>query len=134
MPEELVGEFILKCGDNAGRVWAILNEKGPLRQKEIQDKSRLNNIDFHTAVGWLARENKISKDSEGVYKLDATNLTSLIGTNAGRVWKTIDIWGEIEFNSIKRLTDVTDEEVYSALGWLAREHKVDTDNNRYILK
>jgi len=135
MSEELKEGFKINFGENAGKIWSTLNENGPLKEREIKSITQLDDIDFHTAVGWLARENKISKDDEGVYKLDNTNLTPLIGTNAGRIWKIIDIWGEMEFPSIKRLADEDDSNVYSAIGWLAREEKIEfNEKKRYTLK
>jgi len=135
MSEELTEGFKISFGENAGKIWSTLNENGPLKEREIKSITQLDDIDFHTAVGWLARENKISKDDEGVYKLDNTNLTPLIGTNAGRIWKIIDIWGEMEFPSIKRLADEDDSNVYSAIGWLAREEKIEfNEKKRYTLK
>jgi len=134
MPEEFVGGFKINYGENAEKIWSTLDEKGPLKETELKNIAQLNDIDFHTAVGWLARENKIYKDDEGFYKLDNTNLTHSIGANAGRIWKIIDIWGEMEFPSIKRLTDKDDSEVYSAIGWLAREGKIEFNEKRYTLK
>jgi hypothetical protein len=135
MSEEYEGGLKINYGEIAGKVWSTLNEKGPLKEKELKEISQLDNIDFHIAIGWLARENKISKDNEGFYKLDNTNLTRSIGTKAGKIWKIIDIWGEMEFPSIKRLTDENDSEVYSAIGWLARENKIElNEKKRYTLK
>ena len=135
MLEDSTGEFKTKYGENAGKIWAALNEKAPLRKQDLLEITQLNDSDFHIGVGWLAREDKILEDSEGCYKLDNTNLTSIIGANAGRIWKIMDIWGEVEFSTIKRLTDVDDEEVYSALGWLAKEDKICVDEKqRYTLK
>ena len=134
MPEEFVGGFKINYGENAEKIWSTLDERGPLKETELKNIAQLNDIDFHTAVGWLARENKIYKDDEGFYKLDNTNLTHSIGANAGRIWKIIDIWGEMEFPSIKRLTDKDDSEVYSAIGWLAREGKIEFNEKRYTLK
>jgi len=135
MLEDSLEEFKTNYGDNAGKIWTVLNQKGPLTKEELQKTTHLQNNEFNIGVGWLARENKILKDEQGYYKLDNTNLTPIIGANAGRIWKIMDIWGEVEFSTIKRLTDSDEEEVYSAIGWLAKEDKIQIDTNkRYTLK
>jgi len=40
----------------------------------------------------------------------------------------MDIWGEVNISTIKRLADIDDKETYSALGWLAREDNSYIDN------
>ena len=129
-----MGDLTTKFGSNAGKIWLALNEKGILNKEEILKTTRLDENEFHTGIGWLARENKIAKDQD-FYKLDQTNLELEIGTHAGQIYKIIDIWQDIDFDSIKKLTNLSDYEVHAALGWLAREDKIKIDeNNRYILK
>ena len=128
-------EVTTKFGESAGKIWAVLNEKGILHKDEIIEKSDLKEEDFHTGIGWLARENKISKIQENCFKIDNTNLEKEIGTHAGRVYKILDIWGDVDYTTIQRLSDLQDNEVRSALGWLAREDKIVLDKNkRYTLK
>ncbi len=129
-----MGDLTTKFGSNAGKIWLALNEKGILNKEEILKTTRLDENEFHTGIGWLARENKIAKDQD-FYKLDQTNLELEIGAHAGQIYKIIDIWQDIDFDSIKKLTNLSDYEVHAALGWLAREDKIKIDeNNRYILK
>ena len=87
--------------------------------------TNLKNDDFYGAVGWLARENKIYKEKR-TYKLGITNLTSVIGTNAGKVWDILNKRNEIDVSSIVRLSKISKNDCYSALGWLAREGKITT--------
>ena len=135
MMEDYTGGIYTKFGENAGKIWIALNGKNPLCKKDVMEIAHLTDSDFHTAVGWLARENKIAKDDKGCYKLDTTNLTSKIGITAGRVWKIMDIWGDVEFSTITRLADVDSEDVYTALGWLARENKIRiNEKQKYDLK
>ena len=97
--------------------------------------TQLNDDDFFTGVGWLAKENKISKEDKDCFKLDVSNLDSEIGAQAGRVWKILDIWGDADFTTIKRLSDLDDNEVHCALGWLAREDKISiNEKQRYKIK
>ena len=46
-------------GDNAGKVWTILNENGETLFNEIKKSTKLNSEDLLLAIGWLAREGKI---------------------------------------------------------------------------
>jgi len=122
-------------GINAGQIWSVLNEKGNLKKDELLKETSLNESDFHAAVGWLARENKISCYDEDYFKLEETNLEAEIGEYAGRVWNLLDIWNEIDFESMKTLSNLDDNQVYSALGWLAREDKIKiNDANHFTLK
>lgn len=124
-----------KFGDNAGKIWSVLNEKGCLKKDEIINTIKIDEIEFHSAVGWLARENKISKENEDCFKLDNTNLEKEIGSHAGKIWKILDIWGDVDFETIKRLSDLNDVQVNAAIGWLAREDKIlINEKKRFNLK
>ena len=123
-----------KYGDNAGRIWSVLSEKGCLKKDDIITLTKLDEKDFHAGLGWLARENKVSFHDD-CFRIDNTNLESEIGSHAGRVWKILDIWGDVDYDSMKRLSDLDDEELNAALGWLAREDKILFDKkNRFNLK
>jgi len=130
-----VRNTIEEYGCNAGKIWEALNQKGPLTKKKIIELTNLNDKDFFVGLGWLARENKVSKEKRNKYKLDKTNLTGEIGKIAGRIWKIIDIWEEVDMSSIKKLSDAEEEQIYSGIGWLAREDKINlTDDQKYRLK
>ena len=83
----------------------------------------------NVAVGWLARENKICKDGE-LYRLDATNLTFEIGGNAGKIWYVLNTEKKVNIPHIMKLTQMNKREACSALGWLARENKVQLNIRR----
>jgi hypothetical protein len=122
-------------GQNAGKIWVVLSEKGPLLKDNIQQFTKLNDEDFYAGVGWLARENKIMLDEKDQYKLSNTNLTKKIGSSAGRIWKILDIWDEADITTMKRLAGVEESSVHLALGWLAREDKICLDEKeKFILK
>ena len=128
-------DITTKYGDNAGRIWSVLNEKGCLKKDDIITMTKLNEKDFHAGLGWLARENKVSRHEDDCFRIDNTNLDSEIGSHAGRVWKILDIWGDVDYDSMKRLSDLDDKELHAALGWLARENKILYDGkNRFNLK
>jgi len=122
-------DIINSFGKNAGKVWRTLDSNGPLPEDKVTKKTSLKKDDFYSAVGWLARENKICIDG-GTYKLGKTNLASKIGKDAGMVWKVLDIWEDAGIKSISRLTHIDEKEIYSALGWLAREDKIDARLNK----
>jgi hypothetical protein len=112
-----------------------LNEEGCITKRKILKITRLDEDSFHSGIGWLAKENKIYKEDKDCFKLDNTNLETEIGAYAGKVWKILDIWGDADYRTIKRLSDLKDNEVHAALGWLAREDKICVDEkHRYNLK
>lgn len=50
-----------------------------------------------------------------------------IGTNAGTVWVALNEAEALGIKQIKKITKLKDKEVFAALGWLAREGKVNID-------
>lgn len=48
-----------KIGENAGKVWHVLNEGRELSIPELSRRIDLSHEDATLAIGWLARENKI---------------------------------------------------------------------------
>lgn len=117
-------DIISSFEQSVEKVWKTLDLKGPLSENKIIKGGKLKNNMFYTAVGWLARENKIFKD-DIIYRLGETNLTPKIGMDAGKVWKVLDTWGEVDVTSIARLARIEEKGVFSAIGWLAREGKID---------
>lgn len=47
-------------GINAGYIWRLLDEKGALCIDEISEYTDFKLIYIYSALGWLARENKIN--------------------------------------------------------------------------
>ena len=107
----------------AGKIWSALSIYGPLEKTSLIDNTKLNLDDFFIGIGWLARENKISKEMN-YYKLDNTNLTDEIGEKAGKIWKYLELKGPADINSILKSIEMKKEEAYSAIGWLSREKKI----------
>lgn len=50
-----------------------------------------------------------------------------IGFNAGKVWTVLHENGRLNLKDVKKQTKLTEKEIYAALGWLAREHKVEIE-------
>jgi len=48
-----------------------------------------------------------------------------IGLVAGKVWRTLETKGEVSLPQLPKLLKEKETTVYQALGWLAREGKVD---------
>jgi len=111
-------------GDRAGTIWQILQNHGPLSETELLDLTHLTEPQLYAAIGWLARENKIRKE-HNLYMLGETNLVPFIGKDAGKIWLALEIWGEIDVQSLSRLSRIVEHDVFTAVGWLAREGKVD---------
>lgn len=114
---------IEQFGRNAGRLWEMLNACGPLSEAQLMEFTSLRSYEFYVAVGWLARENKIVKD-DTLYRLDKTNLTFEIGGNAGKIWNALRTQREADIPHISKLTQMKMSDAYCALGWLARENKI----------
>lgn len=55
--------------------------------------------------------------------------TEVIGTYAGAVWEALNGNGTLTVKQLKKATKLKDKEVFAALGWLAREGKVEIAAN-----
>jgi hypothetical protein len=124
-------------GKIAGRIWRTLDKYGPITERNLFRKIRLNKNDLYAGIGWLARENKISKDGS-YYKLSETNLTEKIGVDACKIWDTLNNYRDINVSSIAKISQLNTEDACTALGWLAREDKItinyENKETRYNLK
>lgn len=50
--------------------------------------------------------------------------TETIGQNAGLVWEALNLGEALGTKQLKKMTKLKDKELYAALGWLAREGKI----------
>ncbi len=50
-------------GTNAGIIWNLLNNNQKWSIQQLRDVSGLSEKEVYTAIGWLARENKIEMDN-----------------------------------------------------------------------
>ena len=119
-----LSDIVTLFGEQAGTVWRTLHEKGPLSASDLLSFTQLTDQQLHTAIGWLARENKIRKENN-TYLLGETNLVLSIGKDAGKIWRTLEIWGEVDPLSLSRLSRIVEQDVFTAVGWLAREGKIE---------
>ena len=47
-----------------------------------------------------------------------------IGTDAGNIWKILDMQGAKSVKDLKKAAKLNDKEIFAAIGWLAREEKL----------
>lgn len=47
-----------------------------------------------------------------------------IGNNAGTVWQALSTADAMGLKQLKKVTKLKDKEVFAAIGWLAREGKI----------
>ena len=62
----------------------------------------------------------------------------VIGLNAGKVWEALSTADAMGVKQLKKVTKLKDKELFAALGWLAREDKIeiavdDEDEKEYIV-
>ena len=50
--------------------------------------------------------------------------TETIGQNARLVWEALNLGEALGTKQLKKMTKLKDKELYAALGWLAREGKI----------
>ena len=53
-----------------------------------------------------------------------------IGTNAGIVWNVLENNAHWSYEQLKTASGLSDRDLNAAIGWLARENKIDFDINK----
>jgi hypothetical protein len=61
-------------------------------------------------------------------------MTAKVGEAAGKVWHTLKNDGEMSAAQLKKATGTDDKTLWMALGWLAREDKVNFNQVKNTLK
>lgn len=56
-------------------------------------------------------------------------MIEVIGNNAGLVWNALNENNGLTGKAIKKATKLKDKELYAALGWLAREGKLNIETS-----
>ncbi len=51
--------WLPKIGENAGRIWKTLHDKGPMNLSTLKKNAKLDDRQLYLALGWLAREDKV---------------------------------------------------------------------------
>ncbi|WP_329902923.1 winged helix-turn-helix domain-containing protein [Porphyromonas pogonae] len=58
-----------------------------------------------------------------------------IGENAGCVWRALNDFGKMDVKQLKKVTKIRlDKDLYAALGWLAKEGKLNFEDDGDDLK
>lgn len=52
-----------------------------------------------------------------------------IGLNAGTIWNLLSDGQHWSFEALKNKTSLSDADLWSAIGWLARENKIEIDSS-----
>ncbi len=52
-----------------------------------------------------------------------------IGLNAGAIWNLLSDGQHWSFEALKLRTTLSDAELWAAIGWLARENKIEIDDS-----
>lgn len=58
-------DFNETIGDAAGKVWSYLSENGQASATKLAEGIGLDRNDVQRAIGWLAREGKVSVERKG---------------------------------------------------------------------
>ncbi len=61
------------------------------------------------------------------------NLTTMFGENAGKIWQTLNETGTANESELQELVRLSKSDLYSGVGWLAREDKIKQINNCFEL-
>lgn len=57
--------MVEKIGVDAGKVWTQLDEKGRMNVKDLRKAIKLTERDTFFALGWLAKEGKVTIEKDG---------------------------------------------------------------------
>jgi hypothetical protein len=55
------------------------------------------------------------------------------GNSAGKIWKELNNHGPLNEKDLLKITRLPKNNVHAAIGWLARENKIQYENNMYVL-
>lgn len=58
-------EFNETIGSAAGKIWSFLKENGQASATKLAEGTGLDRNDVQRAIGWLAREGKLSVERKG---------------------------------------------------------------------
>ncbi len=57
--------LLKEVGETAGRVWSVLQEKGPLSLNALKKQVKAPGDVVLMSIGWLAREDKLVLEQKG---------------------------------------------------------------------
>ncbi|SFK47143.1 winged helix-turn-helix domain-containing protein [Proteiniphilum acetatigenes] len=53
----------------------------------------------------------------------------VIGINAGIIWNLLNDYQKWDIPKLSKASGLSEKEVYTAIGWLARENKIEIDSS-----
>ncbi|MEM2900140.1 MAG: winged helix-turn-helix domain-containing protein [Thermoplasmata archaeon] len=78
----------------------------------------------------MVRPTRMRERESGMGEMPMTRniipVEQVFGEKAGKVWNTLQREGELTTEQISDKTNLDTEDVFGALGWLAREGKIQT--------
>ena len=57
--------MVEKIGIDAGKVWTKLDDKGRMNVRDLRNAIKLTERDTFLALGWLAKEGKVTIEKDG---------------------------------------------------------------------
>lgn len=51
-----------------------------------------------------------------------------IGLNAGKIWNLLEDYPYLTWDIVRNSTSLSDADIWTAIGWLARENKIEIDS------
>ena len=57
--------MVEKIGIDAGKVWTKLDNKGRMNVRDLRNAIKLTERDTFLALGWLAKEGKVTIEKDG---------------------------------------------------------------------
>ena len=61
------------------------------------------------------------------------DISILFGTNAGKVWNALNSNGSLTKIQLQNITKLSEDELFQAIGWLAKENKIKKEGEFYSL-
>jgi hypothetical protein len=55
--------------------------------------------------------------------------SKIIGANAGIIWNLLSKGGKMKIGKLKRESGLSEKEILTAIGWLARENKIEFEDS-----
>ncbi len=80
-----------------------------------------------SGAGKAATRMKVEAKSRASMESIGESVELVFGVNAGIVWESLNIEGSMTVGDLVKATAMLPEDVYGALGWLAREDKISVE-------
>lgn len=117
-------------GENASKILkAIVRSKSVLvGDLYLEVETKLSNDKVKEALGWLIEARRVDGIKEKGDKSGKIKYALVDGTyekNASVIWRSLSQNGTQNITQLKKSTNLDEEDVHGALGWLARDNDID---------